>query len=147
MPTDTPETCSHISQLKPKPSAEDLARLRKGLRKRKVPTFELDRGEHSRVGRFVLTDRNGETSIEWSLPGGDTRVVSLSNLNLKSAHELDRLEVGWLIADMYQLDCMHQCVDLADPRETMKTMAWFGRREDEYRHWALVPAGHMKFDT
>lgn len=145
MTAETPETCTHISQLEPKPSLEDLVKRRKGLRRRKVPKFEINHGEHPRLGKFVLNRSDGETVIAWTVPGSTPRAVSLADLNLKREHELDRLEIGWLIASMYQLDGIHQCKDIADLREVMKVMGWFGRHAAEYRHWALVPAGHMKF--
>ena len=146
MPRESQETCTHIDQLKPKPSPEDLSVLRKGLRKRKPPAFELERGEHKRLGKFLVTRRDGDIFIEWSINERVSRLVSLADLNLKPEHEADRLEVGWLIASMYQLDGIHNCADVADLREIMKMMQWYGRHEDAYRHWALVPAGHMKLE-
>jgi len=139
------ENCHHLTQLPPKPRVEDLDALRKGLRKRKPPTLELEHGEHKRLGKFRIMRTEGEILIEWSIDRA-SRCVSLKDLNLKPEHEPDRLEIGWLIANMYKLDCIHNCDGIADLREIMKMTQWYGRHEDAYRHWALVPAGHMILD-
>jgi len=145
MPTHTPEACPHIDHLPAAPAAAELAGLRKSLRRRKPPAFDDGfYGSNARLGEFRIEGPAPALRLHWRLADGREGSALVTDLNLNPALEADRLAVGWLVANMFRLDGIHSCEGIGDPQESLRVMGWFAEREDRWRHWALVPAGHMR---
>jgi hypothetical protein len=145
MPTHNPDDCSHINLLPPQPAPADLPAMRKGLRRRKPPLFEAGfHGRNPQLGEFRIEDSAAGLTLHWQLPDGTKGSALTAELCTDPALETARLTAGWLVANMFRLDGIHICESIGDPHETMRVMGWFGEREDRWRHWALVPPGHMR---
>ena len=146
MKNDQSKGCSHLGNLPSLPAPTDLALRRKGLRKRKVPIESADfNGQHAKLGGFQFS---GDTNLKdlfvtWNVGRGVVREDRFEALCLEPSRELDRLALGWLIANVHALDGMHQFEAIPGPKEAMQFLNWFGMRENRWRHWAIVPAGHM----
>jgi hypothetical protein len=147
MNSDHAKQCHHIALLPPVPSENDLPMLRKGLRKMKLP--EIGKGfygSNDSLGKFRATSGDdGSISFEWNVIYGATKTAIFDDLCRKSELEFERLELGWLIMNMHALDRMHELEHIADPHEIMRAMNWFTKREEQWKRWSLVPAGHMAF--
>ena len=147
MTPDHTKQCNHIDLLLNTPSKEELSVLRKGLRKMKLPEIcNGFKGSNDQLGSFVaISEKDNSVSFEWNIFGRDKKTVLFDDLCHKPELELDRLELGWLIMNLHALDRMHEVKAIADPNETMRVISWFSKREEQWKRWALVPAGHMIF--
>ena len=141
------------------PTLDQLKLIRKGIRKKKIPDFSLlpNEFEYDGVGKFVLDIIDTEYFIEWKTDHSEIKKSSLNNLCVDSEKELDRLELGWMIADFARLDGInhlrkihrisnsdyHQ--DLFN-KEYASQQKHFQAIENVWRHWAIVPASHMLFE-
>ncbi|NOU14059.1 MAG: hypothetical protein HOO92_08880 [Methylococcaceae bacterium] len=146
------EVCHHIENLKPCPTPEELQLLRKGLRKQKIPEMLVDwHGGHPELGEFTIISKNAETFVEWNAKTSNKKHFGLDDLCNDPNLELERLEFGWLIANLAELDKLHEFEDIniPDPAYEMeeKARVWnfYEKIEKRWRHWAIVPAKHMLF--
>ena len=139
------QNCNLINGLPKKPSPEELNVKRKGLRKMKLPFFTTSEyGSHPQIGSYkVYLDE--EVYFEWQVVGKETKRASFNELCNRSDLEFDRLDLGWLIADLYSLQRDIEIQNISGPNETMSVISWYAKREDPWRRWALVPASHMIF--
>lgn len=145
--------CSHLDKLPRMPDREELKAMRKGLRKQKLPDVaSMTYGEHSRIGKFVFEHQTDNVLVTWNLTegAGQSKQMTFAELCFTPEHEQDRLELGWMIANMARLDMEHELEEarnIPDPnycmREMSRIMGYFGKIEKRWRHWAIVPAGHM----
>ena len=141
------------------PTLDQLKLIRKGIRKKKIPNFSLlpNEFEYDGVGKFVMDIIDTEYFIEWKTDRSEIKKSSLTHLCVDSEKELDRLELGWMIADFARLDGInhlrkihrisnsdyHQ--DLFN-KEYASQQKHFQAIENVWRHWAIVPASHMLFE-
>ena len=140
------------------PNLEQLKLIRKGLRKKKIPDLSLlpNKFECDGVGKFAMKIIDSDYSIEWKTDGSEIKNSSFIHLCVDSAKELDRLAFGWMIADFARLDGIshlnkiqrifnsdfHQ--DLFN-KEYALQQKHFQSIENVWRHWSIVPSGHMLF--
>ena len=132
------------------PNRDKLPSLRKGRRKRKVPAvFDGMCGKMPKRGRFAFRSAGDDFQAEWlvcdSKSAEQHKKALFSELCLSPHLELERLELGWLIADIAKHEANAAMRSIPGPNEAMKEADRFGRIEDEWRHWAVVSAGHMNF--
>jgi hypothetical protein len=131
------------------PTAEELPGLRKGLRKRAVPhVFDGMWSSQPGIGG-VIFNRDGSTyRVEW-VAGASEKVqprkkAMFDELCKRPEMELERLEIGYLLHDL----CAHQASEVMNsmggPNEAMSATAPIWKAADDWKHWGLVPAGHMK---
>lgn len=150
----TPEhadVCQHLAELPAMPSQDALTVMRKGLRKQKVPDVSrMTEGGHPKIGQFGFEHLPDEIIATWNLVDGPGKRATFADLCFAADRELDRLELGWMIANMAQLDMEHhleRARDIPHPdycmREMSRIAGHFGKIEKRWRHWASVPAGHM----
>jgi hypothetical protein len=134
-----------INNLPQKPNTEELTAKRKGLRKMKLPVFTTSEyGSCPQLGFYkVIFDK--QAYFEWQVIGKEMKQASFIDLCSHSDLELDRLDLGWLIADLYSLQKNIEIKQISGPNETMSMLSWYAKLEDPWRRWALVPAGHMLF--
>lgn len=126
------------------PDPSELPSLRKGLRKRKPPHIEggMKAGIGS-IGGFVIEQIEGGHRIEWQLCGQEKKSATFSELCSSHGKELERLEVGWLIANLVEQEALQIMDSIGGPKEAMSYTAPLWKIEIAWRHWALVPAGFM----
>lgn len=131
-----------------RPTPDELQGLRKGLRKKKVPNvFHEMWWSEPGIGGAKFTADGDDFTVAWVTFENDElsplKYASFRQLCNDPTCELQRLEVGWVIADIAQ----HQGQEIADsiggPNEAMEEASPYWELADEWRHWALVPAGHM----
>ncbi len=145
--------CPHLAALPVMPDQEALKVMRKGLRKRNPPdAHDMYHGGHDHIGGFSFERRQDEILITWNLVGGPRKQATFDELCFEAERELDRLELGWMIANMALLDMKHRLEaaqnNIAHPIYCMNEMnrirGYYEKIEERWRHWAIVPAGHMR---
>lgn len=148
------EAGAHLPKL---PSYDELLLIRKGLRKRAVPSLELLPPKYAceGVGRFEKVMSEDGIALVWTIEGGDRKRVTFEDLCNNPANELDRLEFGWMIANFARLDgekylSQMRPVSYEDyqqddfNRRYLEQEIHFQKLEHDWRHWAVVKPGHMK---
>ncbi len=147
------------SQLPSLPSMEELKLIRKGLRKKDVPNPLSLPAEFKYEGVGVFTKKmiGSEVSFVWTVAKEETITCSYSELCMDTARELQRLQFGWMIANFARLDAIAYLAKLRPISYEDRHQDQFNRQyareqkhfltiENEWRHWAVVPAGHMLFE-
>ena len=98
------KTCQHIQLLPERPNAEELADIKKSVKKKKRPTVNVgDHGGHAELGFFTVHFED-ELHIEWNLIGCDEKKHKYKDLCERADHEIDRFKLGWLIGNSYTLN-------------------------------------------
>jgi hypothetical protein len=141
--------CKHIAQLPPIPTTAEISAHRKNLGKIKLPTFKAnDFGGHEELGQFVVV-HDGDFYFEWHLAGKENKRYKFDELCDQPDLELERLELGWLIGNIYSLNEIHDLENLGVPHDeyTLKEYArltnWYGKRETMWYRWAVSAPRHM----
>lgn len=124
---------------------QELEQLRKGLRKRKPPKlYDGLCGSAGDTQRFAVRKVDDEFWIDWSLsPGEGTRSRSFNDLCLLPELELERYELGTLVADILAGIANEMLFTIPDPNAAMAEAASYRRLESSWRHWACVKATFM----
>ena len=143
--------CHHLTELPCMPNRETLKTMRKGLRKQMRPDpGSVTTGRHDKIGEFAFEQQPDGAFVTWQLAGEPSKHAKFNELCLSEEREMDRLELGWMIANMALLDMLHELEDarsIPDPnnctRAVNQVMGYFGKIVKRWRHWAIVPAGHM----
>jgi hypothetical protein len=126
------------------PTKDQLPALRKGLRKRKLPILRSGmRGSFESLGSFSVTKAADDFLIEWQIKGGTSKSSSFKDLCTDPGLELDRLELGWLIAAMFDFEAQRIMDSIGHPMEALKAASEPRQAADDWRHWAKVKSGHM----
>lgn len=139
------------------PNPDELALIRKGLRKKRTPSLEFlpPEYEYEGVGRFETLMSADVILFTWSVKDGQVRRVSFSDLCNHPANELDRLELGWMIANFARLDGVEHLKSMRPISYEDFHQDDFNRRyanqkkhfqdiESDWRRWAVAKPGHMK---
>lgn len=126
------------------PTIDQLSTLRKGLRKRKVPVVRsVMRGSFDSLGSFSVNKDAEPFLMEWQIKGGTSKSANFKELCTDPALELDRLELGWLIAAMFDLEAQRIMDSIGHPIEAFNAASEPRKAADDWRHWAKVKAGQM----
>ena len=126
------------------PTIDQLSALRKGLRKRKAPVVRAGmRGSFESFGSFSVTKAADSFLMEWKIKGGTSKSSSFKDLCTDTGLELDRLELGWLIAAMFDLEAQRIMDSIGHPIEAFNAASEPRKAADDWRHWAKVKAGQM----
>lgn len=126
------------------PEGGDLPALRKGLRRRKLPLIKSGMGGRCGfLGSFLITQKADGFYCEWQKKGGREKSASFMDLCTKPELELDRLELGWLMAELYALDAEQMMSHVGHPLEAFRVASAPLKAEEDWRHWAIVKPGHM----
>lgn len=132
--------------LPPLPKAEHLEAMGRKARKKKVPHLPADlHGQLPGIGEFKIVDAGGTIHLEWQIQDGPRKRFGFDELSRDVGLASERLEVGWLIADLWLAHGHRIRNSIPSPNEAMRESARFFDAEDRWRHWAQVPAGHMIF--
>lgn len=126
------------------PNSDQLSVLRKGLRKRKVPFIQPGmHGSFDSLGSFSVSKGTDEFLIQWQIKGSTSKSFSFKDLCVDNGLELDRLELGWLIAAMFDLEAQRIMDSIGHPIDAFNAASEPRKAADDWRHWAKVKAGHM----
>jgi hypothetical protein len=133
-------------QLPPLPREEALKVLRKKARKRKIPNIKVgSSGRLSGIGEFKIVGNGGVVCLEWQMAGGEPKRFAFDALSRDPDLAEQRLEVGWLIANVWMVEGRRIRDAIPGPNEAMRESARYFDAEERWRHWAQVAAGHMVF--
>ena len=135
-----------------KPTHEELATLRKGLRKRKVPhVFDGMWQSWPGIGGVMFRADGDDFNVEWVLwvNGKKTpsQFVSFKALCTEPEKDLVRLEIGWLMHDMIRAQGQQIMDSIGGPNESWREAKPYFNAADQWKHWALVAAGRMIFSA
>jgi len=126
------------------PTMDQLPALRKGLRKRKTPVIRPGmRGSFDALGTFSVSKATDDFLIEWQIQDGALKSSSFRDLCTDPGLELDRLELGWLIAAMFDFEAQRIMDSIGHPIEAFNAASEPRKAADDWRHWAKVKAGQM----
>ena len=139
---DDPKQCSHLSQLPPLPLEDELVKRRKtGWKKRrraKHPPIRVTEGRHPRLGQFEFQSQDDSYLVKFRIgPKGKSRSATLCDICDREELADDRLRLGWLIADMYELDGLHLLDAIPGPNEAMREYTRLSNVASEWRRWAI----------
>jgi hypothetical protein len=153
---DTTEESSGLPRI---PTIDELKILRKSLRKKIAPAIFLlpDEFGYEGVGHFQRKLIQDTLIIEWTTgESGSPKARPYQELCMSKDGENDRLEFGWMIANFARLDAVSYLsrmrpISYEDYHQDLFNKQYadqkkhFEKIETEWRHWSIVPAGHMKF--
>ena len=126
------------------PSSTELTIIRKKLRKRKKPIAQAGmQGSLANGSQFEFLDVDGELMAKWQILKSEEKLVSFSDLSNLESLELDRLDLGWLIADVIENYAQQMLHSIPGPNEAMQEFSFYKKIADNWRHWSQVAAGHM----
>jgi ankyrin repeat protein len=139
---DDPKQCRHLSQLPPLPLEDELVKRRKtGWKKRrraKHPPIRVTEGRHPRLGQFEFQSQDDSYLVKFRIgPKGKSRSATLCDICDREELADDRLRLGWLIADMYELDGLHLLDAIPGPDIAMRESAPLFKAAWEWRRWAI----------
>lgn len=135
--------CQHIHLLTPLPSVADAFKRAKRLKSVSLPWLPAGFvGEHPRLGKFVI-DENNCDSVEWNLIGGEVQVGSLNELSFNPSKAPMRLQLGWLISAIHELEGIHIADGIPDPAEAVKERSRWGRKAATYLKWGVAPVDKL----
>lgn len=136
----------HMSKISSIPSAEALVEIRKTIKKKRRPSVrDGEHGGHEELGFFSIRVEN-EPYIIWNLKAGEEKKVSYKNLCELVEYELARLEVGWLIGNIYTLNKLIDLERLGVPagesalKEFARISNWYENKEKTWYEWAVAKA-------
>jgi hypothetical protein len=131
-------------ELPPLPTAETLVIKRNKARKRKVPKVDVGSAGHlPGVGQFKIIEVDGAVCLEWQMADSETKRFTFDDLSQNPDLEAQRLEVGWLIANLWMIEGRKVRDAIPGPNEAMRESSRYFEAEDRWRHWSQVSAGHM----
>ena len=93
---------------------------------------------NSIIGSFSTLAGPGGVVIEWQTVEGPKRSALFAALGDDPKLEADRLELGWMIANMARLEALRMLEIIPGPNEAMAEANHFYREEDRWRCWALL---------
>ena len=135
-----------IRQLPKVPDAQQLAEIKKKIKEKKRPSIkDGDHGGHEDLGFFTVLVQN-EPQIEWNINRGLSKKLSFKDLCERSEYELERLEVGWLIGNIYSLNKLADLERIGVPagesalKEYARISNWYEEKEKIWYEWALAKA-------
>lgn len=142
---------SQLNYLPPIPDISQLPSLRKGLRKQKIPDISvLTEFSYDNIGNFSIQHSLEDSCISWNIAEKLTKIFNFNDLCFNVERELDRLEFGWMIANIARQDMFNQMEEanniphpLYAEEAINKAINHYEKIEKKWRHWSLVPAGHM----
>jgi hypothetical protein len=134
-----------------KPSLENLLEIRKKLKKNKAPKIHGGmKAFNPEIGGFEVIPREDELEIRWNILKNGNRISSgvykFSQLCTEPEFEKLRLDVGWLIADLLELEANNMLQSIPGPNEAIKESEFYRKLASTWRHWAQVEAGFMIFE-
>jgi hypothetical protein len=103
-------------------------------------------GGHPELGGFVFHQKGGDFEVEWQHCGKEKQVALFSELCRFEEKQLDRRDVGLLIADIMDHEAQRIMDSIGGPMESLTYTAPIRRMVDAWRSWASAPAGSVPID-
>jgi hypothetical protein len=123
----------------PLPSAADLPDLRAKVKRRKLPVLQAEmHWSNTLLGAFSTADSPEGLVISWNTVGGPCRTALFDILGLDSSFEIERLELGWMIANMLRIEAVRILNSIPGPNEAMAEASRYYREEERWRCWGLL---------
>jgi len=134
---DTNRTADQL--ILPLPNKDELRAYSKKVRRLKLPTVnDGDSWGNSKVGEFsVQKIADEELIVTWKTLNGIEKSADFSKLGSDPAYEEQRLELGWMIANMARVEAVRMLRTIPDPDEAMQQSELYGREENRWRYWAV----------
>jgi hypothetical protein len=98
-------------------------------------------GSFEPLGSFSVTKAADSFLMEWKIKGGTSKSLSFKDLCTDRGLELDRLELGWLIAAMFDFEAQRIMDSIGHPIEAFNAASEPRKAANDWRHWAKVKAG------
>jgi len=131
--------------LKTIPNKEELASLQKSIRARKLPKINDGMsGRHTDIGEFKCFKTSQDFRIEWQRIGGKPKSAFFKELIDFEKNAQDRLDCGYLIADIINKEAVILLHSIPDSKEAMKYTNSYFDMEEAWRHWAIIPTGKYR---
>jgi len=126
------------------PSLDELHSLRKGLRKKKPLSIHdgLQAG-YPGIGGFIVRGIENDFEIEWEPCDGERKTSRFQMLCMEPSEELNRLELEWLAGKIFDRHAHDIAASIGHPIEAIRASASTRANGTTWRHWGLVPTGHM----
>lgn len=130
------------------PTQDKLQSLQKGLRKRKLPrVFDGMWCSEPGIGGIKLNAVGSDFHVEWvsfdegkkSTPKHAKWRSLCSDPNL----EMQRLEIGLVVCEILQVQGQKVMDSIGHPIDAFNQAKPYRQAADEWKHWAIVKAGHM----
>lgn len=121
------------------PGETELPKLRAKVKRFKSP--ELPAGGHwenSKVGIYKTEQSLDGVLVTWSIVGGVERTEVWKKLCKDPMLATERLELGWIIANMLGIEAVRALRSIPGPNEAMEEANFYWREEKRWRKWALV---------
>lgn len=123
----------------PLPSIPELPELRTKVKRIKPPQLQAGVDwSNSIIGSFLTSAGPSGVVIEWQTVDGPKRSALFAALGNDSRLEAERLELGWMIANMARLEAFRMLEIIPGPNEAKAEANHFYREEDKWRCWALI---------
>lgn len=121
------------------PIDTELLKLRAKVKRFKPPEVSADgHWENSKVGVFTTAQSPEGVLVSWNPVGGLKRAALWKELCTESSLAAERLELGWIIANMLRIEAVRVLNAIAGPNEAMAEADFYRREEKRWRKWALV---------
>jgi len=127
---------------------EELQSLGEGLRKRKLPrVFDGMWCSELGIGGMKLSGAESDFHVEWvSFDGGvksELKRAMWSSLCSDPSLETQRLEIGLIVSAIFEAQGQKIMDSIGHPIEAYNASGPYRDAAAEWKHWALVKAGHM----
>lgn len=123
----------------PLPSAAQLPELRAKAKRLKPPQLSAGSSwSNSIVGSFSTSSSSDGVVVTWQTIDGPKRSALFATLGDNHSLEVERLELGWMIANMARLEALRMLEIIPGPNEAMAEANHFYREEERWRCWALL---------
>ena len=130
------------------PSTSELSALRKGLRKQKLPkVFDGMWGSEPGIGGVKFTSAAEDFRVQWVSFDGDVKSdlkeASWRALCTDPDFEPQRLEIGFIFSRLLEIHAQKVMDSIGHPITAFKESKPIREESERWKHWALVPTGHM----
>jgi hypothetical protein len=99
------------------------------------------------VGGIKLTADYDDFKVEWVVFNDGVKSAlkeaRWNALCYETEFEMSRLEIGFMVAAVLEEQGRKVRDSIGHPIEALKEAAPFTKAAEEWKHWALVKAGHM----
>lgn len=130
------------------PSPDELAKLRKGIRKRKLPKLSSEMmGQSPTFGYFEILENSDGFQLKWLIGSIDRNAAAntafFQDLSFDDSLSAQRYEVGMLISSLFDEYGTQIRREIPGPHEAMQESEPYFREAEKWEHWAIVPAGYF----
>lgn len=120
------------------PDKEEIIVLRKKHLKRKLPSLAPNQhADNNKIGWFRTENLDTGLSIDWQTLNGHERSALFHELESQMNLASLRLELGWLIANLWRVEGFRLLWSIPDPNMGMKESSRYFAEEARWRAWAV----------